>query len=134
MKFFLIISFSLFLFSCSQKSDEWKLEWGKHEKDFKKVISLINAKQLQLTPEGMYYIIPGNIKLEYPCNQKVLILDDANKEESSSYLFFLDTAQRPFRKNPVLVYTTNKLRKGFYETDFKENVVKIEDNWYFLYN
>ena len=134
MKFPLVIILSMLLLSCAEKTDEWRTTWSNHGKDFKQVANLLRQERLSTTPAGTSYIIPDSINLKYPCDQKVMKLDDQNKDTGLSCLFLLDTAQRPYRKNPVLVYTTNAIRKRFYEKDFKDNVIKIEANWYFMYN
>ncbi|MBS1512681.1 MAG: hypothetical protein JST86_17685 [Bacteroidetes bacterium] len=123
------------LYSCIEQNQtpEWVEPWHRHEKDFKTVVRLMKANQLQLNKSGVAYIIPDSIHLQDPCEQMVYKLEDYSRDTACSYLFYLSKESRINRRNPLLVYTENAARKSIYVQN-QANVIQLEEGWYFLYN
>ena len=131
LKILAVLHLTFILVSCSQQ-ENWKTEWNNHHNDFKEIVDLIKADKLKVVYGRAGYAIPDSFDLHATCGQLVFWETDFTYDSSHSILFRLhfDTSSIT-RADSRIVYTDNKKRLNEYEAD-KGNVVKIEQNWYFL--
>lgn len=131
LKLLLLFAATIFVVSCSQKKQEWEIQWAKHKEDFKKVTELF--KQNILVGRADVYKIPDSINIKVPLESIFFSHKDSSADSSCTLTFYLDTIRTPssHRKRPSIVYTTNDRIINFYKNPPFE-VVKIEDNWYFV--
>lgn len=131
MKILTVINLAFIFISCSTQ-ENWKVEWSSHHKEFKQIVDLVKADKLKVVYGRAGYAIPDSFDLHTTCGQLVFGETDFTYDDSHSILFrlHLDTSSIT-RADPRIVYTDNQKRIKEYEVD-TVNVIKIEQNWYFL--
>jgi hypothetical protein len=131
LKLLVLLIGTISIVSCTQTKQEWEIQWAKHSGDLKKVTQLF--KENKLVGRADVFKIPDSIYIKAPLEDIFFSHKDSLTDTSCTLTFYLDTINIPstHRKRPSIIYTTNNRIINFYKEPPFE-VVKIEDNWYFV--